>query len=163
MQLKQVDIVGAQSHQSLFYRLGQVIARGAHVIRSGSRSERRLGREDEILAPATLDRAPQYLLGRSRGIDIGRIEHIDAGLETDVDYTAGLDRVAATPGLEEFPFAAERAGAEAQNGHIETGRSESAKFHVYCSLIWPIALYAGRSKSKGRASIAPSGYRRSRS
>ena len=37
--------------------------------------------------------------------------------------------VAGAPGFEEFVAAAERAGAETENGNLETGMAELSEFH----------------------------------
>ena len=69
---------------------------------------------DEHLVAAALDRLAEDLLGQAGGIDVGRVEHGDAGFEADVDQPRGLGHVGRAPGLEEFAAAAEGAGAEAQ-------------------------------------------------
>ena len=57
-------------------------------------------------------------------VDVGRVEHVQAGVEADVDQPRGLGDVACAPGLEELAAAAERAGAEAQDGDLESRAAE---------------------------------------
>src|ERR1700691_2612866 len=130
MQLEQVDVVCPKPYECLFYRLYQVIARRPNVVWSSATTESSLGREDEAIAWATLDRTAEHLFGSTGGIDVGCVEHIDASLKTDIDQMARFDRIASTPGLEELPFSAECAGAEAQDGDTKAGCSKSAKFHL---------------------------------
>ena len=63
------------------------------------------------------------------GIDVGGVEDIDAGVEADVDEARGFGDVGVAPGLEEFVAAAERAGAEAENGDLQTRIAELSVFH----------------------------------
>jgi len=81
-----------------------------------------------LVAPA-LDRLPQNLLGTAVRIAVGAVEHVEAGFEADVDQPRGLADVGRTPRIEEGAFAAERAGAETENGHPEPGRAKLTIFH----------------------------------
>src|ERR1700733_2713930 len=107
MQLEQVDVVRSKPYQRFFYRLYQVIARRAHLVRSGAAAKASLGGEDEAIAWATLDRAPEHLFRSAGGVNVGCIEHVDSGRKTDIDQMTRFDRIAGTPGLEKFPFSAE--------------------------------------------------------
>ena len=61
-------------------------------------------------------------------VDVGRVEHGQAGVEADVDEPRGLGHVALAPRLE-GSLPAERARPEAQDRDLESGASELAIFH----------------------------------
>ncbi|MNT35289.1 hypothetical protein D3C72_1713110 [compost metagenome] len=119
MQLHQVDIVGAEAAQRIVDALDQPGARGAGIIRAIAHRQRHLGGDQHIVAPS-LDGRAEHFFGGAVGVDIGRIEQIDAGLDADVDETACLDIVAVAPGAEKRPLATERAGAETQRGNLQS-------------------------------------------
>src|ERR1700733_5693574 len=106
MQLEQVNVVRSKSAQSIFYRLYQVIARRANLVKSGAAPKSSLGRKIEVIARAPLDRTAEHLFRTAGGVNVGCIEHIDAGLKTDIDQMTRFDCIAGTPGLEEFPSSA---------------------------------------------------------
>ena len=80
--------------------LEDVEARRADVVRAVTAAERALGRDQYPVAAAG-DRLPEDLFRLSLRIDIGAVEHRQAGVETDVDQACRLLDVARAPGLEE--------------------------------------------------------------
>ena len=102
---------------------------------------------DEHLVAAALDRLAEDLLGQPARVDVGRVEHRQPGVEADVDEPRGLGDVARAPGLEELAAAAERAGAEAQDGHPESRSAEYSIFHgrVLLRSNCPVGSQSGRA------------------
>ena len=132
VELVEVDVVGAEPAQARLDRPDQVVARRADVVGAGAEAEGPLGGDDHLVA-AALDRLAQDLLGHAVRVDVGRVEHGEPGLEADVDEPRGLGDVARAPGLEELVAAAECAGAEAQDGDLESRTAELPEFHDRCS------------------------------
>ena len=54
-------------------------------------------------------RLPQNFFGHALRINVGRVEHSDAGFKADIDQSCGLGNVAITPGFEKLATAAKRA------------------------------------------------------
>ena len=84
VELEQVDIIRAQTFQRAIDGFGQMGAGGAHIIGPVAEAEGCLGGNDHLVA-AALDGGTQNFLGQSLGIDIGAVEHGNAGVEADVD------------------------------------------------------------------------------
>ena len=59
------------------------------LVRPGPDAKRRLGRDDHLVA-TSLDRLPEDLLGHSRRVCVGGVEHGEAVFEADVDKTRGF-------------------------------------------------------------------------
>ena len=128
VQLIEVDVVGAQPPQAGLDGPNQVMARRADVVGPRAGAKRPLGGDDHLIA-AALDRLAQDLLGHAARVDVGRVEHGEAGFEADIDEPRGLGHVAVAPGLEELVAAAERAGAEAQHRNLEPRAAKLSEFH----------------------------------
>ena len=151
VQLVEVDVVGAEAAQARLDRAGQVVARGADVVRSRPAAEGALGRDEHLVAPA-LDRLAEDLLGQAVRVDVGRVEHRDAGLEADVDEPRRLGDVARAPGLEELVAAAEGAGAEAERGDLEARAAELSVFHPQFPRLSLVISLAARTPLRTAAS-----------
>jgi hypothetical protein len=93
MQLKKVDVVGAQAAQTAFYGIDKIEPGGANIVWSGSMWESRF-RRDQYLIPASLNSATEHFLGPTVRVNIGRIEHSQPRLKADIDYTRRLLNVA---------------------------------------------------------------------
>jgi hypothetical protein len=128
MQLQQVDGVGAQAPERGIDALDQMMARGADIVRSVPRAQRELGRQDDLVAPAPDGRA-EYRFGSAARVDVGAVEQVDAGVETDVDDAARTRDIGVAPGAEQRAFAAEGAGAEAEGRDLEARVAQIAVFH----------------------------------
>jgi hypothetical protein len=63
------------------------------------------------------------LFGLAVGVNIGRIEHGNAGVETDIDEPLCLGHIAGAPGFEELGPPAEGAGPETQHRDRESRRA----------------------------------------
>ena len=107
-----VDVIGAEATEAGFNGFEQVEAGGANVVDVGADSERGFGGDEELVA-AALDGLAGDFFGEAVGIDVGGVEHVEAGVEADVYEAGGFGHVARAPGFEEFVAAAECAGAEA--------------------------------------------------
>ena len=100
-------------------------------------AKRRLGRDQNLVA-FSCHRFSQYRLRQSIGVDVSRIEKIDARIQADVDEASGFSNIARSPGLEEICAAAKRARAKTQHRNFETGLAKLSEFHTaidYMSLI----------------------------
>src|SRR5204862_740779 len=125
MQLVEIEVVGAEAPQAGMDCLGEVMARRAKVVGAGTATEAALRRDENRLAPA-LDGLAEDFLRQAARIAIRGIEHVDAGLEADVDQALRFGDIACAPGLEEFVAAAECAGAEREGWDHASGGANVA-------------------------------------
>jgi hypothetical protein len=142
VQLEEIDIVGAEPAQAALDRTQQMVTRGADIVRPLAGAEGRLGRDDDAVAAAG-DGLAQDLLGQAVGVDVGAVEHGEAGLEADIDQAGGLPHVAFAPGAEELVAATERTRAEAQCRHLESRSAQQSVFHG-CDVLRMGSLKFGR-------------------
>jgi len=119
MQLKEVDVIGAQPAQRRLDRTGQVIAGRANIVRPFAGLESRLRGDEDGIAPA-FDGLAEDFLRQTVGVDIGGIEQVEPSLETDVNEAGRFCDVRASPGAKKFTAAAEGASAKAEGWHFET-------------------------------------------
>src|SRR6476620_5689913 len=89
-------------------------------------------RRNKHLVAAALDCAPQNLLGLTIRIDVGRIEKIQASLQTDIDQSRCLFDTRRPPRSEEFVAATKSAGAKTKRRNFKARASKSSIFH-FCS------------------------------
>ena len=91
------------------------------------------------------------LLGGAGGVDVGRVEHGETVFEANVDESRGLGDVGVAPGLEHVD-AAERAGAESEDGDVEAAAAEWAVVHA--ALLLPKVLLSCRVDMVAAAAVA---------
>ena len=108
MQLEEVDIIGAEPAQAAIDGVDQV--KRDEPTSFGPSPERKVA----LVEMSTLSRRPligraEDFLRRAAGIDIGGVEHVEPGLEADVDKPRRLRDIGGAPGLEELAFAAKGA------------------------------------------------------
>ena len=128
MHVVDVDVIDAEAAEAVFAGLDQMMTGGAEVVRAVAHGEGGFrGNEDAITFVG--DGFAKDFFGEAAGIDVSGVKEIDSGVEADVDEARGFRNVAGAPGFEEFVAAAERAGAETQNGNLETGMAELSEFH----------------------------------
>ena len=89
--LVEVDVVGAQAPQARLARPDEVMAGEPGVVGTVAHGEARLGGDQDVLAPALEDLAHD-LLGTPGGVDVRRVDQVDAGLERLVDQGTRLRR-----------------------------------------------------------------------
>ncbi len=128
VQLEQVDAVGAQTPQGVLGGPDQAGAGGACVAGAVAHGQPGLGGQQYAVAAAPHGR-PQDGFRGAGGVDVGGVEECDPGVEAEVDQAACRAGVGVAPGPEERSPAAERAGAEAEDGNGETGSAELPVFH----------------------------------
>ena len=114
--------------QAVFERAAQVIARRAAIVRALARGEIRLGGDEHAVALVP-ERLAQDLFRAPVGVDVGRVEEVDAGFEADVDEPRGFGDVRLAPRLEELVRAAERGRAKTERRNLEAGASKQSVFH----------------------------------
>ena len=107
-------------------------------------AERAFGGDDDLIAPA-FDGRPENLLGYSIGIDVGRIEHGQAGFEADIDESRGLGHTGLAPRLELLaPAAVTHLTSHAVSTDVNSVR------HNGPGLIEPLAAAAGPAGAASR-------------
>ena len=82
------------------------------------------------------------------GVDIGRIEEIDARFEADVDQATGLRDIGLPPSFKEFVASTKRCRAEAQGRNPQARTSELPYFHGATPLLpgkFPDSPFVGAS------------------
>src|SRR5262245_33375391 len=112
MHVIDVDVINAETPQARVTGFKQVMARRADVIRTFAESKGRLGRNQEIVALALYGLAKNFL-GKSIRVDVGRIEDVDAGVQTAADEALGILNSGGSPGLEKFRAPSESPSSEA--------------------------------------------------
>jgi hypothetical protein len=127
--LEQVDVVGAEPTQAALDRLQEVEARRADVVGPRARGEGRLGGNQD-LAAAAADRFTKHFLGLAAGVPVGRIEHRDTGVETDIHQARGFGGSRGAPASEEIPHSPEGCRAEGEHGNLETRATKQTV--LYC-------------------------------
>ena len=115
--LVEVDVVGAQPAQARLARLDQVMTRQPRVVRAAAHRKPRLGRDQHTVA-ASLQRLADDLLRRARRVDVGRVDHVDAGVERHVDLPLGAGEVDLADAAE-LPAACEAHRPEDQLGDAQ--------------------------------------------
>ena len=73
---------------------------------------------------------PQYLFGLPPGIDVGCIEEVHTGFETEIDQRSGFIDAAVAPLREKRMIAPEGSRSKTQGGNLETGAAEGSVFHL---------------------------------
>jgi hypothetical protein len=127
MELIEIDVIDAEPLQASVTGTHQMMTRQPGIVRARSHRKPRLGRQQHIAALAP-DRLAHHLLSRSGRILVRGVEHVDTGVERDVDQACRVALVGiADEG--ELPLAAERHGAERNGGNLEAGPAKLAIFH----------------------------------
>ena len=98
VKLIQIDVVGSQPAQAGLERFQQVKPRRADIVWSRSGAKRPLGRQEHPIATA-FDRLSQYGFGVPFRVNVGRVEHVQPGLERDVDHAVASATPAAPHAL----------------------------------------------------------------
>ena len=129
MQLEEIDVVGAETAKAGVDGASQREAGRPDVVRTGPVAEAGLGRDEDALAAAG-DGLAENLLGQAVGINIGAVEHVEPGVETDVEQTCRLGSASGAPVFEELVAAAKRASAEREHRDEETRAAKLPVFHV---------------------------------
>src|SRR4051812_3074074 len=111
-----------------------MMPRGPDIVRSLAGTKGRLGRDEDLIAPAGNGRA-EDLLRRAAGVDVGAVEHVDPGFEADVDEPRRLGHVAAAPGFEQLAFATKGAGAKSEDRDLEPRAAELPVFHMLLGVV----------------------------
>ncbi len=128
VQLEEVDVVRAEPPERSLDCGQQVLARGADVVGARPGPERALGRQDHLVPPP-FDRLAQHRLGLAAAIDVGAVEHVESGVQADVEQPPRFGPVAAAPGRRRCGAAAEGQRAEAQHWHAEARSAQTPVFH----------------------------------
>ena len=117
MDLVEVDIVGLEAAKAGFDGVHDVSARGAYIVAAGTDATEDLGRENNILAGDVeiLEGLAEALFAFTFGIDVGRVEEVDAGIDARLDELVGTRLVDIANGLPEALAAVKGHGAKAES------------------------------------------------
>ena len=127
MDLIQIDVVSPQATQARIDLEHDLLARESASIGMPTHRAVHLGGEHDLLAPCKIgERATDDLFARAIGIDVGRIEEIDALLDRLLDERPARLFVEG-PRMSTAICNAVTHASEADLRDIDTGRS---KFHV---------------------------------
>src|ERR1700690_3767316 len=105
-----------------------MLARRADIVGAVAHGESGFGGDEKAVA-FTGDSFAEDFFGEAAGVDVCGVEEVDAGFEADVNEARGFGDVTGAPGFEKFVAAAERAGAETENGNLQAGMAELSEFH----------------------------------
>ncbi len=130
MKLQQINVIGLQSFQGGIGCHDQAVARGAKVIRAIANRQGQFGRQDDFVA-ASFNGFAQNLFGRTVGIDVGTVEHVQACFQADIDHAAGFAGVNCTPCTEQGTLAAKGTGPKAECRDTQTGIPQLSVFHCF--------------------------------
>src|SRR6185369_1138920 len=89
VRLIQIDVVGSQAAQARLAGFQDVAPREAGLVGARFESNEDLGREDDLFAARSQGLAEHFLRLAER-VDIGRVEQVDARLDTDFDQVPRL-------------------------------------------------------------------------
>ena len=104
------------------------MAREAGVVGAVAHRHPRLGGHQHVVAAAR-QRLAEDLLRGAVGVDVGRVDHVDAGVEAHVDLAARAVDVRGAD-VRELAAAAEGHRAEGERGDAEAGAAELAVVHA---------------------------------
>ena len=92
MNLVQIHVVGFQPLQAVVDRVHDVLARQAALIGVVSHRAEDFGGNHELVArrPEVLERAAQNLFTGSQGVDVSRVEEVDAEFQSAPDERAAF-------------------------------------------------------------------------
>ena len=110
--LVEVDIVGAEPLQALLYRIHDMAARRAAIVRTGAGCAGALGGQHDIgaLAPGVLHRLAGDLLGEALRVDVGGVDEVDARIQRPGNDGVGV-------GLPDLADIGPDAGTGTAKGH----------------------------------------------
>ncbi len=94
-----------------------MMAGGAEIVGAFAHVECGFGGNQNAGA-ASGDGFAEDFFGCALGINVGGVEEVDSGFETDVDEARGFFNVAVAPGVEKLAATAEGASAEAKDGNF---------------------------------------------
>lgn len=120
VELIEVDVVGLQTFELSFDGFDEMEAAAADVVGALAEAEGGFGGDEDFVA-AAFDGGAENFFGEAGGIDVGGVEHCQAGVEAKVDEFCGAFGVCVAPGFEELIAATEGACAECEFGDEETG------------------------------------------
>ena len=99
MHLEQVDVVGPETPQAVFARLGDPARREAAALRVVAHRVPALGGEHHAIAPAR-DGATEDLLRHAVVVDVRGVEQGDAAVEREIHHAVAGSLVRIAPGAE---------------------------------------------------------------
>src|SRR5664280_2919517 len=130
VQLKQVNVIGAETFKRTFNGADQMKTRGANIIRPVTETKSSF-RGNENFVAATGDGFAENFFRQPGGINVGAVEHRQTSFEADVHEPCCFRHAGVSPRGKKIALAAEGAGAECQHRDFE---SRSAELSVFCLL-----------------------------
>ena len=112
MYLIEVDVIGSQTSERVLDRAHDPLARTAAVVGLVVHRHEELRGQDDIVA-AALERLADDLFGCATGVDVGRVDKVDACVERMVDDADRVGTIVIAPGPEHHRAQAQRADRHA--------------------------------------------------
>src|ERR1035437_2280471 len=131
MDLIEIDVVGAQPTQALLTRRHDPPARVSLSIRVTPHGTMHLGGQNDLFPLGLRQCLSDDLFGLTRGVDVGGIDKVDAGIESPVNDADRLVVIRGPPGPEHH-------GPEAEWAYFDTGATKSTKFHGPIVAAYPV-------------------------
>ena len=103
--------------------------RRADVVRPRAAAERRFGRDQHAVAPAS-DSFAENLFRKAIRIDVGAVEHRHARIQAQIDQTSRAFDIGRTPRAKKIVPPAEGSRSQAQGGNEKSGIAEFAILHA---------------------------------
>ena len=130
--LVEVDVIELQPLQARLRLVEDVVARCAALVRPVAHGAEDLGGHHDLIARHAdiLQRLAGDLLRQAPGVDVRRVEKVDARIEGGAQELVGLLLLDGADVAPDAFAAAERHRAEAQFGDEEAGLSERIVTHV---------------------------------
>ena len=123
--LVEVDAVGAEPFQARLARVDDVQPGKADLVGAGPHAAAHLGRDHHVAAAAG-QRAAEDLLRIAGGVDVGRVEEVDAGIEGPPHERV---RLLLAQCADHLPLGAERHRTQAELRDVDSCRGQSPVLH----------------------------------
>ena len=111
VELKHIEVVGAEAAQGAVHGPEQGVARGADLVGGRTVAEGRFGGDQHLVA-AGLDGRAENLLGGPVRVNIRRVEQVHPGVEAAIDQAFRLGDFGVAPRRKQLAAPAERARAQ---------------------------------------------------
>src|SRR5664280_1176451 len=131
MDLVEIDVIGAQPAQALLARRQDPPARVPLSIGIMPHGTVHLGGQNDLFPLGLCQGLSDDLLGLTRGVDVGGVDEVDAGIEGPVNDADRLVMIGGSPGPEHH-------GPQAQRADFDTGTTKSTEFHGPIVAAYPV-------------------------
>ena len=126
--LIEVDVVRVETQQTGFDSMENMKAGETYLIGARPHASEHFGRNHDVFA-LVAEGLAEHRLRLARGIDIRRIEEVDARVEGVIDQRINVVLGQSADHLKDAAFAAKGHGAETEAGNEDSGVAELLIFH----------------------------------